>query len=112
MLRGQLLGVIGALVPLSALALTGNDLQQICTNDSGVGRNTCSAYIIGVVDTVSTVEALKQITLVCFPEGATNKQHIDIAKRYLEQHPEERHYSASFLVLLSWALAYPCKSAP
>jgi hypothetical protein len=46
---------------------------------------------------------------VCIPSEATLAQVRDVVIRYLQEHPEERHYAASSLSLRALVLAFPCK---
>jgi hypothetical protein len=44
----------------------------------------------------------------CVPENST-QQLVDVVKRYLDQHPEQRHYSATSFAAAALAAAFPCK---
>lgn len=63
------------------------------------------AYVLGIVDSHTS---LKQ-DVFCAPDNVTAGQVTDIVKKNLTNHPEDRHLSASSLVLYSLQKAFPCK---
>jgi Rap1a immunity proteins len=44
----------------------------------------------------------------CAPPNVTLQQDVDVVKRYLEMHPEQRQYVAEGLVALALSEAFPC----
>lgn len=64
---------------------------------SGVG------YIVGVFD------AYRGEYYYDAPGGLTQGQIVDIAKKYLEEHPEKRHKPAIELLLEAFQEAFPLK---
>jgi len=88
--------------PSSAYFVSGNALWDNCQ-----GKDLfCMAFILGAHDTYKSFPKEKE--LFCTPPEVTGGQVHDIAKKYLEQHPEERHMPASFLVIRALQLAFPC----
>lgn len=45
---------------------------------------------------------------ICTPDGVTATQKKDIVVRYLQVHPEERHYNAASTVWAAFKVAFPC----
>jgi hypothetical protein len=44
----------------------------------------------------------------CFPKGVEGPQIVDVIKRWLDEHPEVRHYSASSLIAEALKEKFPC----
>lgn len=79
----------------------GNKLYKSCS--SGNENAACSAYIVGAFDVASAMK------VVCPPDDVTIGQVTDIVKRYLKEHPENRHYNASSIVVSVMQKTFPCK---
>ena len=90
------------LSPPSAFAakgfVTGNDLFSKCSVNSPL----CIGYVAGVSDIMSTNGD------ICLPNDATVQQLVDIVVRYLSDHPERQHYSASSGSGIALMQAFPC----
>lgn len=70
------------------------------------GRDAVTVgYVVGVHD---ATWATKQLTPFCVPDGVLSGQLTDVAWKFLEQNPELRHHSASYLVRRAFAKAWPC----
>jgi Rap1a immunity proteins len=82
---------------------TGNDLANLCSlgdkPDGHFESGLCAGFIIGVSVSIDDV---------CRPDNATNGQVIKIARKYLDDHPEELNQSAQSLVHHSLIKAFPC----
>ncbi len=52
---------------------------------------------------------LNNVHTYCRPEKLPHGQFIRIVVRYLQQHPEQLHYSASLLILQALKEAFPCQ---
>jgi Rap1a immunity proteins len=94
----------------------GNSLQFFCEDqDSALGqwhRAACSGYIAGVFDSevllANSVQPRSK--LACFPDGVTAGQTIDVVRKYLKDHPENRHHSAVSITMRAFLEAFPCPS--
>jgi hypothetical protein len=88
---------------------SGNDLLQLCSS-VGESKGLCMGFMEGVMDTVASYPALQTSLGICFPAiGAiTRQQLLDIGRRELLVHPEERHYSAASEVIVALKTAFPC----
>jgi len=85
--------------------ISGNDLKGYCDK----GSHSCGGYILGVVDMISfEAEKPGSVRQICLPEGVAATQLVDIAKRYLEDNPDKRHWSAPILVWNAMAAHFYC----
>jgi hypothetical protein len=78
--------------------VTADDLSSKCSVNSPM----CMGYVTGVSDIMSTNGD------ICPPNNATVQQIVDIVARYLTDHPERRHYSASSESGIALMQAFPC----
>jgi hypothetical protein len=111
-MRTLALAVLAVALPLSVARSefqTGNDLWTLC-HQKGPG---CVAYIEGVADVLMPIWAKGgdfSGWRGCLPKETIGGQVKDVFIKFLREHPEKRHFTASSLV--SWALAeaFPCGS--
>ena len=89
--------------------LAGNDLHNTCTEKDHLSVAACAYYIAGVVD-ASELFVLLEVSSrhFCLPPEASTTQTADVVRRYLANHPEKRHNSASSLSIVALAEAFPC----
>ena len=83
---------------------SGNGLNSYCqqTMDTNAFQAAyCVAFIGGVVDALDGV-------IFCTPSGSTYGQYVDVVKRGLASHPEERQKMAASLVAKYLHEAWPC----
>lgn len=87
-------------VPASALSAfeTGNTF--LANSDS-----LQTSFVAGVVDTILGVKD----EWLCLPKQVTARQLTAVSKKYLNEHPEELHLTASSLIIFSLRAAFPCK---
>ena len=100
--------VIALFVPTWAWAsfLTGNELKDLC---DGGNEYWCMAYIVGVADASGSLASWGISTrYVCVPNNASSKQLKSIVEKYINEHPEKLHQSASSQVLNALSEAFPC----
>jgi hypothetical protein len=92
---------------------SGNDLLNVCGNKTLLAEDTvsiavmksfengaCLGYLRGVAD---TAEIWKLTDL----RGTTGQQLKDVIVKYLNEHPESRHYSPAYLTLKAVSAAFP-----
>lgn len=91
-----------------AAFITGNDLFEMCQNDQDFSDGYCIGYIAGVVDVASDEIVMKDSLLVCLPEHVTMRQAFGVVYLYLEQHPEQRHFSAHTTAMAALIDGFPC----
>ena len=78
----------------------GNRLYAYANSDDPVQLSIFFGYVIGTIDAHWSV--------LCIPKDASSAQVKDIAKTYLDDHPEERHLAAERIVVKAIREAYPC----
>jgi len=66
----------------------------------------CIGYLSGVVDALSTLNALKGET--CGPDDMTLEQLLDVVIKYLHDNPQSRHASAALVTWSAMNQAYGC----
>jgi hypothetical protein len=88
----------------------GNKLLQLCQSEDTADVMWCAGYISATASAAQSDWVLKNSSLkVCLPSNVTLKQLIDMAVKYLKEHPEKRHYDAFGLVVASWS-PFACPS--
>ncbi len=107
-----LVGLVGLLLAQSASSqgyMSGVLLHKLCTSSAPKDKDTCHAYILGVIDTVVAEEKELKRNLVCMPPALDAQKAVDVAIRYLQQNPAERPYVAATTVSVALFEAYPCR---
>jgi hypothetical protein len=88
--------------------VSGNDLLDWCKKPVPMGA-MCVGYIVGASDAnLDFFNALGAEHLFCIPNGVTREQTRDVVVKYLNAHPERRHFSASSQVPQALEEAFPC----
>jgi hypothetical protein len=88
----------------------GSDLLKHCAAESTFPVGICGGYISGIADTLDTLEVWKgPIGEACIPVTATISQLMKIVIKYMEEHTENLHLSATSLVLSALHQAFPCE---
>ena len=104
--------------PASAGFYDGNILDRVCSEATGSsgsvgGRDAdtnlgiCLGFIIGVTDTLLLVE--RDEHTFCLPEAIKLGQAVDVVKKHLRDHPEERHNTAALNAAMALNAAWPCQ---
>lgn len=103
---GMLLGVAcGGPGWAAAAEGSGNQLLAECLEPHSVfGYSYCLGFISGAADTL-----VFHTNDVCVPEKVTRGQTMDIVVRYLQAHPEIRHYASTTLAKAALMEAFPCR---
>lgn len=94
--------------PAFAYMYDGNQLWENCHEGTNMGRGFCYGYIASVADSQKAFMA-KGTYHFCTPSEATLGQLSDVVKKYLGNHPQDRHHPATFLVIQALMEAFPCK---
>ncbi len=103
------------------MAGTGNDLLNKCSEiiklinkeDASSVSFTKAEHCYGLlIGTVETHEVLSKHNnsenFFCLPPGITNNQAIMVIVKYMKEHPEKLHISASALILVALRKNFPC----
>ncbi len=99
----------------SAIFLTGNELLPKCEEfvtktDHYFDSAICQAYIIGITDaSITFVNWNNMEKDMCLPDNVGSRKLVRVVIKYLQEHPEDLHLSASSLVLNAFIKAFPCE---
>jgi len=111
---GYIVAFTLALIATSAQAVfyTGNDMAKFCgTSETAPShysdRARCSGYVIGVVDSMTRVEAYADD--LCLPRGVTVGQLTNVVEKFMADHPAEMHRPGIEVVGFAMFDAFPCK---
>jgi phage protein U len=88
--------------------LTGNQLKSHCEDGNAVDLATCGGYVQGVFDEFE-IERAGESKSECVPEGVVAQQVVDIALKYINEHPQYRQLQAAALIHQSLVDAWKCK---
>jgi|14_taG_2_1085336.scaffolds.fasta_scaffold186062_1 hypothetical protein len=86
---------------------SGNNLLKQCKVDVGLEKVTCLGYVTGVVDVLLARRPLTTFE-VCIPDGVSKGQIVAIVVKWLEDHPERRHFLAAGEIFYSLGAVFPC----
>jgi hypothetical protein len=91
------------------------ELANTCSKaleGAGVGI-TCGSYLAGVNDTITNMHILGNASQfapkVCTLSGTTPRMLARAFMQHMNQHPDQREWSASGVALKVMAKAWPCK---
>lgn len=110
--------LVGATANAEEVRGDGNELLQYCTESSpgdplSTAKSTwCTGYLLGIDDMRRFSAMLPQRPTDCVPEGVTVVQVKSIVVNYLQEYPEELHYSSVVLVHNALKHAFPCTAQP
>ena len=98
-----------SLAPATANAgwKTGNNLYESCKSERPLQYADCTSFSMGIIDASELLGKTLHI-----PADITAGQLHDIVFKYLENHPENRHWPASILVWNAIREAYPAENPP
>jgi hypothetical protein len=95
-------------------ATSGNELLGLCkaqeTSPTYYSDSSqCLGYIVGVADAMLDLsQSMPPPGFVCIPGNVTVQQTVDIAVRYIDEHPQQRHLRGAQLVWGAIKVAFPC----
>ena len=71
---------------------------------------TCAGYIMGVIDSHNGAVGTEKMSepYFCVPDEVSRGELIDIALKYVEEHPERRHFGGATLIWMALVFEYPC----
>jgi hypothetical protein len=93
--------------PMTATAMTGNELHEWCQGRDVFDKGLCAGYILGASDDWA-VSIGEERGWFCVPKELTRAQLVDVVKKYLKHTPKERHKEANWLIHKAAADAWPC----
>jgi len=116
-----LLVVASLFIASPVMANDGNDLLNKCgeviklinkedaSSVSFTKAEHCYGLLIGTVETHELLSKHNNSeNFFCLSSGVTNNQAIMVIVKYLKEHPEILHRSASTLILLALQKKFPC----
>jgi hypothetical protein len=113
-----LICMAASLSPLSAMAMSGSDLGNLCSKGDVASKAACVAYIQGAADgEYNTIEAIGGTTgprvgqYFCLPGDTTPAQLVSAVREFMMAAPDMRDYNASTVVALGLGKAFPCPGA-
>jgi hypothetical protein len=97
-------GLLWGVCSAEAYFIDGNELHRLCNESQlqGYNQGTCTGYVIAIVEMLGTFAG------GCKLDNVKSGQLRDVIKRYLVDHPEERHQPAHFLVVYSMNQSFRC----
>jgi Rap1a immunity proteins len=105
----------GLLVATTAQAMKGEEFarllgawnrvnEQKSTNrDDELGASAFTGYVRGVEDAMNGFR-------FCISAKATSKEQVALITKYVKEHPEELHNSATTLIVQALQPAFPCSA--
>ena len=110
-------GISILLLPLTAEVhaesfYRGNELLTKCTDDKKSKKSMqesalCVGYIAGVLDQFDGQRS-ENNQKACLPSGVTLRQMKAVVVKYIRGNPEQLHFSAETLIVLSAKKAFAC----
>ena len=88
------------------ILVSGNDVKAFCHSESPRRQGVCFGFAIAVAEIV----AIEPVAgwRACFPGEVTRGQYDHIMVKYLDDHPEKLHLTATSLAARAFAAAFPC----
>lgn len=91
----------------------GNMLHEACSQPlETIEGEGCYGMVFGILEAVAMFTRQGVVTArFCLPDGAKTDQIIRVVIDYLNDHPEQWHYSSAYLTVESLGIAFPCPPA-
>jgi hypothetical protein len=84
------------------------------TNKERLDMGYCAGYLDGTTDVEQAWQWVEGKTSraahYCLPNESTKGQMLLIIKKWMDEHPEELHEQASFIIHEAFLKAFPCKA--
>lgn len=84
---------------------TGNELQVLCATENTL--SLCVVYIEGFLYGAYAQKRFNEP--MCFPEGVTPLQAVQVVEKYFRDRPENLHDDAWMAITAALSAAFPCK---
>ena len=86
----------------------GNQLYAVCTSNSYSDQGVCSGYVEAAAEYLEWVRSGEKKP-PCLSDGTVVRQVKDVVVNYLRDHPTERSYTGTSLVVRAITLAWKCQ---
>ena len=96
--------LVGAAPAAEKVFYNGNKLLEDCREGGWLEIGICMGYIGGVADALGSTP-----TRACIAASVSRGQVQDVAVKWLEANPQERHFLAFRLVAKALSEAFPCR---
>jgi hypothetical protein len=93
--------LIASPVVSNAEFLTGNHLLSRMQSESAVDKAIATGYVMGVFDNGQNASH-------CASSNVSSGQARDVVKKFLEENPSVRDYTADILTVVALSKAWPC----
>lgn len=103
LIAAAMVTVVASSPALANNFLNGNDLYALCEDHTAASDGMASGYIGAAADSTADYDVR-----VCFPTRMTMSQARDVVCKYLDDHPEDRHFTAFSLSMRALTQAWPC----
>jgi Rap1a immunity proteins len=117
----SLLLVVLSVVVLPALARAqtafygAGDMVEKCKSDASGPVSACAGFLMGVVDTMDSIESQfgksSPLLPVCAPTNVKARELADVFVKYVQDKPIREHLSAASVAVGAFQDAYPCGGA-
>jgi Rap1a immunity proteins len=99
---------LGQVTPVRAAFKDGNDLHNACQQtQEGIEGLYCMGYIVAIADVLESGSSINGFR-ACLRQNMRAGQVVDVVKRWLQDHPQDRDYGAPGLVAAALQDAFPC----
>ena len=78
-----------------------------CQSDNAADRARCEGFVAGTFSTLA--DPVLSRVAICPPESSDIVQLVLVTQKYMREHPEILHYSASGVVAAALKTAFPCR---
>ncbi|WP_417678381.1 Rap1a/Tai family immunity protein [Roseibium sp.] len=107
-------------------AMNGNEFLAICKGEPGNRPLTCKFFVAGVIQALwvgamrgaalatgetPTIKKIDEYVGFCQPEGVSTSQALEIAYKFMQEHPENLHFPVSAIIRDALARSFPCSSS-
>jgi hypothetical protein len=97
-------------------SITGMELHRLCSGPklAGLDGVQCVSYMLGFLDALGAADGLhglldKAQKVFCLPPDLTVGQAVLITNKFMREHPEDLHRSASMIIGKALYNVYACK---
>ena len=106
-----LLAVLGVPDTARGAFIDGNTLHTRCNSPEDVyDKASCLWFVIGVADAIGGPNKGYQGRTFCHPSSVLTGQLRDVVKKWLNENPQLRHFTAVSLTAKALSEAFPCKT--
>ena len=103
------LALLLAMPPAVAQEASGNAIIADCaTPPNAAVASWCRGYAFGAIVGASGMQASRRIPPVCYPDGVSDPQLVDLTVDWLRRNPAQRHYNRWAVFYIATLEVWPC----